>query len=49
VLAIGLIGELIVFIHARSMRQYRVREIIEAGAPAQRPKPALRTQVGAVD
>jgi hypothetical protein len=49
VLAIGLIGELIVFIHARSMRQYRVREIIEAGAPAQRPKPPLRTQVGAVD
>jgi hypothetical protein len=49
VLAIGLIGELIVFIHARSMRQYRVREIIEAGAPAQRPKPALRSQVGAVD
>ena len=49
VLAIGLIGELIVFIHARSMRQYRVREIIEAGAPAQRPKSALRTQVGAVD
>jgi hypothetical protein len=49
VLAIGLIGELIVFIHARSMRQYRVREIIEAGSPAQRPKPALRTQVGAVD
>ncbi len=29
VLAIGLIGELIVFIHARTMRQYRVREIIE--------------------
>jgi hypothetical protein len=49
VLAIGLIGELIVFIHARSMRQYRVREIIEAGAPPQRPKSALRTQVGAVD
>ena len=49
VLAIGLIGELIVFIHARSMRQYRVREIIEAGAPAQRPKSALLTQVGAVD
>jgi hypothetical protein len=49
VLAIGLIGELIVFIHARSMRQYRVREIIEAGAPVQRPKQALRTQVGAVD
>jgi len=47
VLAIGLIGELIVFINARSMRQYRVREIIEAGAPAQRPKPALRTQAGA--
>jgi hypothetical protein len=44
VLAIGLIGELIVFIHARSMRQYRVREIIEAGVDKQRPKPALRTQ-----
>ena len=44
VLAIGLIGELIVFIHARSMRQYRVREIIEAGAEKQRPKPALRAQ-----
>ena len=49
VLAIGLIGELIVFIHARSMRQYRVREIIEAGSQAQRPKPALRSQAGGVD
>ena len=49
VLAIGLIGELIVFIHARSMRQYRVREIIEAGSQAQRQKPALRTQAGAAD
>jgi hypothetical protein len=47
VLAIGLIGELIVFIHARSMRQYRVREIIEAGASIPRPKPAHLTQVGA--
>ena len=47
VLAIGLIGELIVFIHARSMRQYRVREIIEADTPMPRPKPALRTQAGA--
>jgi hypothetical protein len=47
VLAIGLIGELIVFIHARSMRQYRVREIIEAGASVPRPKPAHLTQVGA--
>jgi hypothetical protein len=47
VLAIGLIGELIVFIHARSMRQYRVREIVEAGAQMPRPKPALRTQAGA--
>jgi hypothetical protein len=47
VLAIGLIGELIVFIHARSMRQYRVREIIEAGTQTPRPKPALRTQAGA--
>jgi hypothetical protein len=47
VLAIGLIGELIVFIHARSMRQYRVREIIEAGTQMPRPKPALRTQSGA--
>ena len=49
VLAIGLIGELIVFINARSMRQYRVREIIEAGPQTQRPKPALRTQAGAAD
>jgi hypothetical protein len=47
VLAIGLIGELIVFINARSMRQYRVREIIEAGASVQRPKGAHLTQVGA--
>ena len=47
VLAIGLIGELIVFINARSMRQYRVREVIEAGAEKQRAKPALRTQVAA--
>src|SRR5690349_23027371 len=47
VLAIGLIGELIVFINARSMRQYRVREIIEA--QPQRSKPALRTQAGGAD
>lgn len=47
VLAIGLIGELIVFINARSMRQYRVREIIEAGAATPRPKPARLTQVAA--
>jgi hypothetical protein len=47
VLAIGLIGELIVFIHARSMRQYRVREIIEAGASISRPKSPHLTQVGA--
>jgi len=49
VLAIGLIGELIVFIHARSMTQYRVREIIEAGAQVQRPKPVLISQAGAAD
>ncbi len=47
-LAIGLIGELIVFINARSIRQYRVREIIEAGAEAPGKKPAHLTQVGAV-
>jgi hypothetical protein len=46
VLAIGLIGELIVFINARSMRQYRVREIIEAGTERERKKPAHLTQVG---
>jgi hypothetical protein len=47
VLAIGLIGELIVFINARSMRQYRVREIIEAGgADARRAKSAHLTPVG---
>ncbi len=49
VLAIGLIGELIVFIHARSMRQYRVREIIEAGAEMPRKKPAHLTQVGVAE
>jgi hypothetical protein len=49
VLAIGLIGELIVFIHARSMSQYRVREIIEAGARGRRPKPARKGQAAAVD
>jgi hypothetical protein len=48
VLAIGLIGELIVFIHARSMRQYRVREVIEAQT-AQRSKAAHLTPVGTVD
>jgi hypothetical protein len=48
VLAIGLIGELIVFIHARSMRQYRVREVIEAGVEARRSKPHL-TPVGAAE
>jgi hypothetical protein len=48
VLAIGLIGELIVFIHARSMRQYRVREIIETGgAPPLRTKAAHLTTVAA--
>jgi len=49
VLAIGLIGELIVFIHARSMRQYRVREIIEAGRETQRSKPTHLTQVAGAD
>ena len=49
VLAIGLIGELIVFINARSMRQYRVREVIEAGAEKQRAKPVLISQAGAAD
>jgi hypothetical protein len=49
VLAIGLIGELIVFINARSMRQYRVREIIEAGADTPRKKPAHLTPVGVVE
>jgi hypothetical protein len=49
VLAIGLIGELIVFIHARSMRQYRVREIIEAGGDARRAKPPHLTPVGAAE
>ncbi|HUQ53495.1 MAG TPA: glycosyltransferase [Gammaproteobacteria bacterium] len=49
VLAIGLIGELIVFIHARSMRQYRVREIIEAGGDARRSKPARLAPVGAAE
>jgi hypothetical protein len=49
VLAIGLIGELIVFINARSMRQYRVREIVEAGTDVQRKKPAHLTQVGVAE
>jgi hypothetical protein len=47
VLAIGLIGELIVFIHAKSMKQYRVRDVIEAVPAASRP--VRRTQVGAVE
>jgi hypothetical protein len=46
VLAIGLIGELIVFIHARTMRQYRVREIVESGADARRAKSSRLTPVG---
>lgn len=50
VLAIGLIGELIVFIHARTMRQYRVREVIEANVADARPvKPARLTPVGGAD
>ena len=49
VLAIGLIGELIVFIHARSMKQYRVREIIEAGADVRRATPAHLTSVSAAE
>jgi hypothetical protein len=50
VLAIGLIGELIVFIHARSMRQYRVREIIESGVETpQRTKAARLAPVGVAD
>jgi hypothetical protein len=44
VLAIGLIGELIVFIHAKSMKQYRVRDVVEA-VPA-RDRPVRLTQVG---
>lgn len=48
VLAIGLIGELIVFINARSMRQYRVREIIGATGEEPRSKPTHLTTV-AVD
>jgi hypothetical protein len=48
VLAIGLIGELIVFINARSMRQYRVREIIEANATS-RPKAPRLSQVNAAE
>lgn len=47
VLAIGLIGELIVFIHARTMQQYRVREVIEAGAEPRRA--AHLSPVGAGD
>ena len=49
VLAIGLIGELIVFIHARSMKQYRIREIIEAPSQAARAKPVRLTPVGMAD
>ncbi len=49
VLAIGLIGELIVFINARSMRQYRVREIIEAAAEMPRKKPTHLTKVGVAE
>ena len=49
VLAIGLIGELIVFINARSMRQYRVREIVEAGGEARRSKQTRLTPVGVGD
>jgi hypothetical protein len=44
-LAIGLVGELIVFIHARALRQYRVREIIGGDAEEPRPKPAHLTPV----
>jgi len=49
VLAIGLIGELIVFINARSMRQYRVREVVEAGAETQRKKATHLTKVGVAE
>jgi hypothetical protein len=49
VLAIGLIGELIVFIHARSMRQYRVREIIEAGGDGRLAKATHLSPVGGAD
>ena len=49
VLAIGLIGELIVFIHARSMRQYRVREIIEAGGDGRRAKTTHLTPVSSAE
>ena len=38
-----------VFIHARSMRQYRVREIIEASADVRRLKAAHLTSVAAAD
>jgi hypothetical protein len=44
IFAIGLIGELIVFINARSLKQYRIREIVEA-QPAAPKRPPHLTQV----
>jgi glycosyltransferase involved in cell wall biosynthesis len=35
--ALGLLGELIIFTHARSMKEYRVERIVNADMPAQSP------------
>lgn len=45
IFAIGLIGELIVFIQAKSLRHYRIREIVESKPPA---APARTTRLAEV-
>jgi hypothetical protein len=49
ILAIGLIGELVVFIHARSMKQYRIAEIVEATPSMQSGRPSHLTPVSSGD
>jgi hypothetical protein len=49
ILAIGLIGELIVFIHARSMKQYRIAEVVEATPGVVSTRPTHLTPVGTGD
>ena len=40
VLGLGLIGELIIFTHARQLREYQIERLIQAQAPPEAPRPA---------
>jgi len=40
VLGLGLIGELIIFTHARQLREYQIGRVIQAEVPPETPRPA---------